>query len=214
VWALPSYAAIVCFIAILGSITWIIRIYYPVDTWVPLLWLFPAEPAHLAHYLSLFAIGIAAYRGDWLRAMPTCAGLIWLGIGLLSSAGVYLAHALGIWNDLMAGGGFNLSSLLRSMWETVLTVSLCTGLIVAFRELFKTPHQVLSTMATVSFGAYILHPPIVVALQSTIQPLASSALAKFAFVALCGNLLSFLVPLWFSRAPGIRTLLGIGKPGP
>ena len=34
--------------------------------------------------------------------MPARAGLIWLGIGLLSSASVYLAHGLGIWNHLMA----------------------------------------------------------------------------------------------------------------
>ena len=100
------------------------------------------------------------------------------------------------------------------MWETVIAVSLCTGLIVAFRELFKTPQQLLSIMATVSFGAYILHPPIVVALQSAIQPLAWSAFAKFAFVALCGTLLSFLVGLWASHVPGVITMLGAGKPNP
>lgn len=209
IWPVPSHATITGFIAIVGSITWIIRIYFPIDAWVPLMWLIPAEPAHLTHYVSLFAVGTVAYRGDWLRKMPTRGGLIWLGIGLLSSISVYLVHALGIWNVLMASGGFNLSSLLRSMWETVIAVSLCIGLIVAFRQLFKAPHSLLLIVAALSFGAYILHPPIVVALQTAIEPLAWPAFPKFAFVAVLGNFLSFLVALWASRVPGLRTILGV-----
>jgi fucose 4-O-acetylase-like acetyltransferase len=40
---LPSYTEIGCFIAALAVITWLVRIWYPVDKWVPFLWIIPAE---------------------------------------------------------------------------------------------------------------------------------------------------------------------------
>jgi glucans biosynthesis protein C len=65
----------------------------------------------------------------------------------------------------MTIGGFNWPSLLRSLWETVIATSLSIGLIVAFREMFFRPSRLLAIATTASFGAYILQPPIVVALQ-------------------------------------------------
>jgi glucan biosynthesis protein C len=34
------------------------------------------EPAHLPQYLILFALGVAAYRGEWLGRMPAHLGAI------------------------------------------------------------------------------------------------------------------------------------------
>jgi glucans biosynthesis protein C len=65
----PNHFEIVGFVFALSLATWIVRAKYPVDKWVPLLWIMPAEPAHLPQYLALFTAGIAAYRGDWFHAM-------------------------------------------------------------------------------------------------------------------------------------------------
>jgi hypothetical protein len=65
----------------------------------------------------------------------------------------------------MTIGGFNWLSLLRSLWETVIATSLSIGLIVAFRKMFFRPSCLLAIATTASLGAYILQPPIVVALQ-------------------------------------------------
>jgi glucans biosynthesis protein C len=131
---LPNHAVIVAFVFALALIIWIVRVWYPTDRWAPMLWVMPAEPAHLPQYLALFVVGIAAYRGDWFRRMPASSGLIWLGIGLIASVGIYLTYAVGQWNALMATGGLSLSSLMRSVWENLIAVSLSIGLIVAFRR--------------------------------------------------------------------------------
>src|SRR5579864_1049596 len=78
-WSVPSSAVIAGFIAALGLITWIVRIRYPVDAWVPFLWIMPAEPAHLPQYVALFAAGAIAHGGNWFLNMPRSAGLMWLG---------------------------------------------------------------------------------------------------------------------------------------
>lgn len=207
-WSPPTHFAIAGFVLALALVTWIVRIWYPVDRWVPLLWVIPAEPAHLPQYVALFAAGVAAWRGDWFRAMPANAGLLWLGVGLIASTGVYVAYAVGPWKDLMAVGGPNLPSLLRSAWETVIAVGLSVGLIVAFREMFSQDHPMLGILAAASFGAYILHPTIVIALQAGIIGLALPAFVKFAFVAVAGTLLAFWLAHLSSNVPGLRAVLG------
>jgi glucans biosynthesis protein C len=205
---LPGHAGIASFMVVLALITWFVRIWYPVDKWVPFLWIMPAEPAHLPQYVAFFVAGTIAYRGDWFRRMPTAAGLIWLIVGGIASGGVYVAYALGPWSELMAVGGSGLPSLVRSSWETVIAVGLSVGLIIAFRELFDHSNRLLKRMAAASFGAYILHPAIVVALQAVMTDVLLVAFSKFTVVSLLGTVAAFAVADAVGRVPGIRAVLG------
>jgi hypothetical protein len=168
----------------------------------------PAEPAHLPQYIALFAAGILAHRGDWLRRMPTSTGMIWLLVGLTASSGVYLAYALGPWRELMATGGLGLPSLVRSSWETLIAVGLSIGLIIAFRELFSRSNRLLDAMAAASFGAYILHPAIVIALQAAIAAITMVAFAKFAVVSVLGTVIAFAGAHLAEKLPSISAMLG------
>ncbi len=205
---LPSHAAIAGFVLALALVIWIVRIRYAVDVWVPFLWIMPAEPARLPQYVTLFAVGVLAFRGNWFLRMPTNIGVIWLGIGLIASGGVYVAHMGGPLSKLMAAGGFNLSSLTSSIWETTIAAGLSVGLIVAFRELFRGRYRLLNTMAAASFAAYLLHPPIVIALQASIAAATLPAFAKFVIVSALGTAAAFIVAHLAGKVPGIRAVLG------
>ena len=205
---LPGPAAIASFIAALALITWLVRIWYPIDKWAPFLWIMPAEPAHLPQYMAFFAAGVVAYRGDWFRKMPRGAGLIWLAIGVVAAGGIYLTYGFGPWSQVMSPGGMGLSSLIRSSWETVIAVALSIGLIVAFRELIKRSNRLLEQMASASFGAYILHPAIVVALQAALTGILLGAFVKFVLVSLLGAIAAFVAAHAAGRAPIIRAVLG------
>jgi acyltransferase-like protein len=211
-WASPDHAAIGGFVIVVALITWIVRVRYPVDKWVPLLWVLAAEPAHLPQYVALFASGIAAYHGDWLRRTPTTVGMVWLAVGLIAAAGVYVAHAVGR-DDLMVCGGPGWSSLVFSTWEMFISAGLVVGLIVPFREVFHRPHRLIVAMAAASFGAYILHPAIVVGLQAGILGLMLPAFVKFASVAVLGTALAFGSAYLISNAPGLRAILGATSAG-
>jgi glucan biosynthesis protein C len=67
----PGNVAIAVFALGLGLVTWVVRIWYPIDRWVTIL-LMPVEIAHLPQYIILFVIGIIAYRptGSWGYPMP------------------------------------------------------------------------------------------------------------------------------------------------
>ena len=209
----PGSAAIAGLVATLALITWIVRLRYPVDDWVPLLWIMPAEPAHLPQYATLFASGLAAQRGDWFHRMPTRTGLIWLGIGIIASSGIYLAYATGHWDAVMTAGGFSPASLIRSLWETLIAISLSIGLIVAFRTMPFRPSRSLAALSAASFGAYILHPTIVVALQAAILRSVLPVFVKFAVVSLLGTALAFLLAYLAGKVPVVRAVLGAGSGG-
>ena len=213
-WAPPNHSVIVGFVVALTVITWVVRWWYPIDEWVPLLFVVAAEPAHLPQYLSLFALGVIAYRNDWLRRMPTRAGMIWLSVGLAASAGHWSLLLLAPDSDVTAGGGFTWQSLLYSAWESLICVGMVVGLIVLFRQVFRRANRTLVALAAASYAAYIIHFMIVVFLQAGIEGVQVPALVKFGSVAVLGVLLAFGVGHLSRRVPGLRTILGTTEAEP
>nr|WP_269082888.1 acyltransferase family protein [Allosalinactinospora lopnorensis] len=72
----PGAGTIVGFTLAVALATFILRGWYPVDQWVPVLEFIQAEPADLAQYAVFFIVGILAYRHGWLSAFPTRAGYV------------------------------------------------------------------------------------------------------------------------------------------
>jgi peptidoglycan/LPS O-acetylase OafA/YrhL len=193
----PGHLAISGFVVALALVTWIVHRWYVVDEWVPLLFVVPVEPAHLPQYVSLFAIGVLAYRGDWFRRIPTRVGATWLGLGLAAAVAVYVLAAFDVWNDLLATG-----------LEALIAGGLSVGLVVVARQIFDRPKPLIAKMATASYAAYILHLYIIVGLQAAILALEMTAAVKFALVAMIGIALSFGVAHLSGKVPGLRVVLG------
>jgi len=207
-WSPPNHAAILGFVVVLALVTWVVRGWYPIDEWVPLFFLVAAEPAHLPQYLSLFALGVIAYRNDWIRRISTQVGMIWLSVGLVASAGYWALLLLAPDSDVTAGGGFNWPSLLYSTWESLICAGMVVGLIVLFRQVFHRTNRILVAMAAASYAAYIIHFMIVVFLQVGIEGLDIPALVKFGLVTILGVLLAFGVGHLSPLVPGMRMVLG------
>ena len=209
-WPVPSHGVIVGFVVVLALVTWVVRWWYPIDEWVPLFFVVAAEPAHLPQYVALFAVGVIAYRGDWLRRLSTRTGMIWLTIGLIAAGGIYVVRlgASDRWSDIYAGGGFGWQSLLASAWEALICVGMCLGLIVLFRRVFHRTSRLLVAMAAASYAAYILHLMTVVGLQAGMEGLDLPALVKFGVVFTFGVLLAFGAGHLSRRVPGVRLVLG------
>jgi surface polysaccharide O-acyltransferase-like enzyme len=206
----PGHVALSAFVAGLALLTWVVRGWYAIDEWVPLLFVVAAEPAHLPQYAGLFLLGAVAYRGDWLSRLPTKLGTIWLSIGLAASIGIFAARLLfpDRWADAIAVGGFNGPSLLYSTWEALVCVGLCVGLTVLAREVFRRANPLLAAMSAASYAAYIVHLLLVVSLQFAVVGLDLPPLVKFGLVTAFGVLLSFGVGHLSQWIPGARVVLG------
>ena len=209
-WPLPGHAAVVWFVVGLALATWLVRGWYPIDEWVPLLFVVAAEPAHLPQYVGLFTLGVIAYRGDWLRRWPARFGAIWMSIGLVISAAVYAAVMLADdpASDVIEGGGFTWRALLWSALEALICAGMVVGLVVVGRAVFHRSSRLLAAMAAASYAAYILHVTFVIGLQAGLEGVDMSASIKFGVVAILGVVLAFGAGHLSRRVPGLRAILG------
>jgi glucans biosynthesis protein C len=195
----PTHATILGYALVLAGVTGIVRLEFPIDRWVNMLGVVPAEVAHLPQYASLFGVGLLAARGRWLEALPTRIGLLWLAVGL-SLAELRYVYALLL--------GAAPAPQLWSAWESFMCVGLCVGLLVLFREYGGVPSRLLGGLARNAYGAYVVHVlPVVVGLQFALAPISLDPFAKFALVTLAGVTLSFLLAASLRRLPGARAVL-------
>ena len=202
---MPTHRTLLAYTLLLALVSALVRHWYPIDRWVTLL-VVPAEVAHLPQYLSLFVLGILAYRGDWLRRLPAATGMTWLGIGLAAAAARY-ADSLSAQSWLSAVPE-PLEGLVWPTWEAFICVGLSVGLLVLFRERFSAqPGRWLSAMSGAAYAAYIVHVLVVVGLQSGLAPVSLPPFSKFVAVSLAGTALSFGIGHLLRQLPGARKVL-------
>lgn len=206
----PTHRQIVIYLLALAGVTWLVRIWYPVDHWVALFFLIPAEIAHLPQYFSLFMIGVLASRRDWLRRTPDRLGIIWLRIGLIAGALLYAYWLVGL-NFLpliIARGGPGWQSAVWCLWEAVICTGLCVGLPVWFRKhLSARPGGLARALISAAYGAYIIHFLLVIALQFALQSAPLPPLVKFALVTVAGIAVSFALSHALRLIPGVKRVL-------
>lgn len=170
---------------------------FPQGRWTGFLGFIQMEPHHFPQYASLFVTGLVAYRRDWFRRLPSRVGYFWLGVGIVLALGVYAHRILYVFPD--------------DLWvpyEAFLCVSLCAGLLVLFREKFDRQGPFLATLSANAYSVYIVHFPIVVALQYAIHPAHLHPLACFVIVAVCALPISFLAAHFgLRRLPYARSIL-------
>lgn len=207
---LPSHRTILGAIVVLALVTWIVRIWYPIDRWAPLLFVVPAEIAHLPQYVSMFALGILAYRGDWLRRLPIATGMIWLAIGLAAAGAYYVYDLVGVRYipSIADTGGLNWRSLVYSLWEALVCLGLGMGLLTLFREWFSgKPGKLMAIVVGAAYGAYIIHLLVVIGVQAGLAGVTLPPFTKFVLVTLVGAIISFGLAHLAKQLPGLRKIL-------
>lgn len=206
---LSWHAILMVFLLILGLITWVVRFRYSVNEWVALLFLVPAEMAHVPQYLSMFVLGILAYRFKALERLPKSVGMIWLGIGLFSATGYYVDNLIG--GRLMVSlpiSGLNTGSLIWSIWEALTCVGLGVGLMALFREWINDKAgSLMAAITRAQYGAYIIHFVVVLGVQAGLTGFAIPAFFKFVIVTIIAAFSSFGISHLFLKIPLVRKVI-------
>lgn len=200
----PGNAAIMAFIMAMALITFVVGIWSPENHWVPL-GLF--EPFHLTQYVMLFAVGILAYREGWFDSIPKATAKLWSRVAILT---IIMLLVVGIVTDSQEfSGGLTLASLLGSIWEAFMCVSMCIALLSLFQNRFNSQGPIAKALANNSFTVYLIHIPIIVLLQYLLIGIALDPLIKFAIVGAVGVLLSFAISHYVIRKlPYAKYILG------
>lgn len=197
--AVPRWWAIVLFSLVLGFVSGLVRIWSPVDDWSYLFGFLKVAWADVPRDLSLFILGVAACRQQWVTRFPTRAGLAWLGVGLFLAAACY-AYYMGLSGVL--GLSQTAADVIEVFWESLLCSSMCIGLTVLFREKANVQTGLLKGLAQGQYTAYVIHVFVVVGCQLPLLNLALPPLLKFALAAVTSVPLTFLVAGLLGKLPG------------
>ena len=196
----PINGAIALFALLLGVAGFLARVAFPIDgyTFRPL----NLQFGFFVQYIALFVVGLIAYRRNWLLSLPDKAGRLWLRIAvLLILLWAPMMVVNGAINDNESfKGGWNWQALLYALWESFLCISMCIGLIYAFRRTFNQRGKIAGFLVPNAYTAYIIHAPVITYLAFAMRGVMLYPLLKWALVALVA------VPLCFGLSWLIRRL--------
>jgi surface polysaccharide O-acyltransferase-like enzyme len=190
----------------LAASTFLIRIWWSVDDWKVLLGIWEIEFAHLPQYVTMFLLGIVAARRNWFERFPARAGWTWLGLGAACVA-VWMARGAGL--DIpIHSGGLSIAAANRALWESVLCVGFCAGLLTLARERFPLQTRLLKILSDNAFAVYVFHVPVVTLLQYALAPTGLGPLESFFAVTALGIALTFpLTHFVLRRLPLLKQAL-------
>lgn len=198
----PGPRAILAYVLALGGLTALVRVVYPIDDWVRLFWQIPGEPARMAQYISLFAIGTLAGRGRWFSRLETRVALPWFALG----AAVFAVTAALAAPRLALPDYFGL----RVLWgflEAFVGTGMILGLLVLFRAFCARKGRCLERLEGQVYGVYLVHVYVVIGLQAALVDAAWPALAKFAVVTGASLAVSFPLVALLRRIPAVQTVV-------
>lgn len=200
-----SGLAVLCFAVVVAVGTAVLRIWYPVDEWVPVAEIIQTEPADLAQHLPFVIAGVLAYRRGWLETIRPRVAYAWFAAAAVSSAGYV------IFREPLTGfftwGGANAGQFAWAGYETVLCVGFALGMVVFFRDHVRGTSTLQRAAAKATFAIYLIHLPIVVGLHYLARDVPLDAGGRFLLVGGLGFVLSVAAALILRRTPVVRAIL-------
>ncbi|MFF2728941.1 acyltransferase family protein [Streptomyces sp. NPDC058008] len=200
----PGHRALLLLTAVIAAATFLVRLRYPLDTWIPVLDFLQVEPARLPQYAAFFVLGVLAYRYDWLERFDARTGWWWLCGGV---AGVLVLFVTGTDAGHFGPGGADGPSALWAACESALCVALCVGLLTLFREAVTGRSRLSAELAASSYGVYIVHLPLVVTVQYYLADRGLSATGAWLTAAGAALPSAFLLAAGLRRLPLVRRVL-------
>lgn len=187
----PSVNTILGYIAMLSIVTFIVRIWFPIDFWGALLGFIQLEYANVPKYITFVCIGVLAYRLNWFSNFSKSQGKKWLLLGIALLILTFIGK--GKLSFIVAKGGLNWESYVWSLWDCLMSVSLNIGLIVFFRESCNITSPFIKLLSQNTFGVYIFHVPVIALMQFGLSSINLPIGVKFVTELILGTVLSFTV---------------------
>lgn len=192
----PGYLAALLFALALAALSGAVRFWYPIDRWSNVLGFIRVAYADVPRDLGLFVLGLLAGHGRWLERVPERTGRNWLLVGL-SAAVLWYVYDL-LLKHMLPMSPIALGAI-YAVWEELLCLGLCIGLVVFFRERLNFSGRLSRALAKSQYAAFIFHMPIVVGLQAAALKTHWPPFAKFVLVTILAIPATFLVSNWLRK---------------
>ena len=160
---------------------------------------------YFASYVFLFALGCIAERYGWLSEIKRKHALPWLialavAIPLLPVA-LVVGEAIG---QTEFATGFSFPAIFYAFWEPVVAWGIIAGMLWAFHLRFNEPDKRWGGLARQTYGAFIIHPPVIVTIALLLENVAAPALVKFLLLTMLGTVASFAIAWAIRKIPFVK----------
>lgn len=202
----PAYSRWLLSAVIVGAASLAIRQFVPVGKNVAGLQL-----GYFAPYIFLFAIGIAAWRFDWLRQLAWRNARPWILTLVIAwpmmIASIFIARLVFGPAKANFGGGHTWPAILYALWDPFVSWGLIAGWLLFARSFMNAPSAFWSWLNRRAYAVYIIHPPVVVGISLLLHLWIAPALLKFAVTGSLACMAAWLLADPLVRAPGIRRII-------
>jgi len=167
------------------------------------------QVGYFAGYTVLFAGGCALAGSRWLERIGSEQASRWRLTTLIVAP---LLFVYGIVASLVLGqpfdtaGGWTLPALAYAFWEPFVAWGIILGMLLRFRRA-SHPAPRWQPWAAQAYAAYIVHPPLLVAIGLLAAGLPLPNLLKFVASGAVGVAASFLAARLLIKLPGARSIL-------
>jgi len=196
----PGNIAIVLFALLTGVGAFLVRLVFPIGWNFSLLNLqFP----FFVLYIALFIVGLIAYRRNWLASLSDATGKRWLVVAIaLSVLFVPLALAGGAMESQDPfRGGLHWQAAANALWESFLCVSMCIGLIYAFRRYLNRQGRLARFLSPNAYTAYIIHAPVITFTALVLRNVDAYPLLKYGLAVLIALPVCFVLSSLIRKLP-------------
>lgn len=199
-----AFNAIILVMAV-GHLDFLVRMQYPIYVWRPVLGVLQVHPADVPREAACFFLGAMAATRGWVAALPSSLGPRALAAGLAAVALFLALEWAGV--PVFIAGGKTLHAWLYALGETAVLALLALGLVILLRDHAGAAGAWRRRLAANSYGVYLLHLPIVVALHYALGAAALGATAKWLVTAAMALPLSLLASLALRSLPAVRRVV-------
>jgi len=165
---------------------------------------------YFATYIVLFAVGISAWRYDWLCQLNwfnAKTGIVAALIAFpLMPLGVQLSHITS-GSKGNFGAGISWQSVLYALWEPFFAWGVIAAWLLFMRRYGNGPSALWGWLNRRAYAVYIIHPPVLVGIAVLLHPWIAPALLKFAVTGALACTASWLIADPLVRMPGLRRIL-------
>jgi hypothetical protein len=204
---LPSRREIILFAFLIGTLTFLVRIYLPVGyVFQPL----NLQVPYTLKYIALFLAGVIAYQNRWLEGIDQLYSPFWariLPILILIMPVIFILSG-GLTGDISpALGGFHWQSLSYALWEPFFCLAMILTLTNLFHKRGNRETRLTRELAASSYSAYIIHSLILVVFAASLRSLLLDPLPKIVLLILPALILCFLAAGILRRLPGLNRIM-------
>ncbi len=172
---------------------------------------FGLQLGYFSSYIFLFAVGVAAWRYDWLRQLNWKDARPWIATLVIAwpclPVGVAIASAQFGVGKTNFSGGHTWPAILYAFWEPLVAWGLIAIWLLVFRTHLNQPSAMWTWLGRRAYTVYIIHPVVLVGLSLLLRGWVAPALVKWGVVGTLAVCICWLAADPLVRLPGVRRIV-------